>query len=204
MSEFSKVVVIDGNGHLAGRLASIVAKQLLSGQKVVVVRCEDIDISGSFFRNKLKYHAYLNKRCIVNPRHGAFHFRAPSRMFYRIVRGMTPHKLPRGAKALENLKVFEGVPPPYNKMKRVVVPNALRVLRLKPNRKFTQLGKIATSVGWKYADVVEKLEVQRKTRAADFYKTKKANSRALVQAKTKAATKLKPVEKTLTQYGYTL
>lgn len=52
MSEFKNVVVIDGKGHLAGRLASIVSKQLLTGQKVVVVRCEEINISGPFFRNK--------------------------------------------------------------------------------------------------------------------------------------------------------
>lgn len=49
-----KVVVIDGKGHLLGRLASIVAKQALSGQRVVVVRCEELNISGSFFRNKRK------------------------------------------------------------------------------------------------------------------------------------------------------
>lgn len=40
-------VVIDGKGHLLGRLASIVAKQLLLGKKVVVVRCEALIISGS-------------------------------------------------------------------------------------------------------------------------------------------------------------
>lgn len=46
-------VVIDGKGHLLGRLASIISKQILSGQKIVVVRCEEINISGSFFRNKV-------------------------------------------------------------------------------------------------------------------------------------------------------
>lgn len=40
-------IVIDGKGHLFGRLASVVAKQLLSGKKIVVVRCEEIVISGS-------------------------------------------------------------------------------------------------------------------------------------------------------------
>lgn len=45
-------VVIDGKGHLLGRLASIVAKQLLDGQKIVVVRCEALNISGEFFRAK--------------------------------------------------------------------------------------------------------------------------------------------------------
>lgn len=45
-------VVIDGKGHLLGRLASTVAKQLLNGQKIVVVRCEQLNISGEFFRAK--------------------------------------------------------------------------------------------------------------------------------------------------------
>jgi ribosomal protein L13 len=43
---------VDGKGHLMGRLASTVAKQLLKGKSVVVVRCEEINMSGSFFRAK--------------------------------------------------------------------------------------------------------------------------------------------------------
>lgn len=35
---FEKVIVVDGRGHLIGRLASVIAKQLLNGQRVVVVR----------------------------------------------------------------------------------------------------------------------------------------------------------------------
>jgi large subunit ribosomal protein L13Ae len=49
---------------------------------------------------------------------------------------MVPHKTARGAAALDRLKLFEGVPPPYDKKKRMVVPDALRVLRLKPGRKY--------------------------------------------------------------------
>lgn len=44
---FEAPVVVDGRGHLLGRLASVVAKELLCGQKVVVVRAEQITISGS-------------------------------------------------------------------------------------------------------------------------------------------------------------
>ena len=44
---FDKPVVIDARGHLLGRLASIVAKQLLNSQKVAIVRCEQIEMSGS-------------------------------------------------------------------------------------------------------------------------------------------------------------
>ena len=73
----------------------------------------------------------------MNPKKsGPFHHRAPSKILYRAIRGMVPHKTARGAAALERLKLFEGVPPPYDRKKRMVVPEALRVLRLKPGRKY--------------------------------------------------------------------
>jgi large subunit ribosomal protein L13Ae len=48
--------------------------------------------------------------------------------------GMLPHKTKRGKESLERLKAFEGVPAPYDKVKRMVVPAALRELKLKPRR----------------------------------------------------------------------
>merc|ERR1711992_109254 len=120
----TKPILIDGRGHLLGRLAALVAKTILQGQRVVVVRCEEINISGSFYRNKLKYLDFLRKRMNTNPSHGPFHFRAPSKIFWRTIRGMIPHKTTRGMEALNRLKVFEGVPPPYDKTKRMV--NALK------------------------------------------------------------------------------
>ena len=77
-------------------------------------------------------------------------------MFWRTVRGMIPHKTARGAAALERLKTFEGIPPPYDKKKRVVVPQALRVLRLKPGRKYCTVGRLGHEFGWKYRDVVDR------------------------------------------------
>merc|ERR1719244_1652407 len=119
MSSFHKLLVIDGSGHLMGRLASIVAKNLLQGQRIVVVRCERINISGGFYRNKLKYLQFLRKRINTKPSRGPFHYRSPTRMFWKVVRGMLPHKKARGKLALDRLKVFEGVPPPYDQKKKV-------------------------------------------------------------------------------------
>lgn len=48
---------------------------------------------------------------------------------------MLPHKSERGKQALRRLKAYEGIPPPYDRRKRVVVPGALRVICLKPGRK---------------------------------------------------------------------
>jgi len=183
MSSFEPVVVIDGKGHLLGRLASTVAKQLLNGQKIVVVRCEDLNISGEFFRAKLKYHAYLRKATRFNKTHGPFHFRAPSRIFYKAVRGMIAHKTARGKAALERLKVFEGVPPPYDTKKRVVVPQALRVLRLKPGRKYCSVGRLSKEFGWNYGEIVTRLEEKRKVRSEAYYQKKKALAKRLATAK---------------------
>ena len=69
MATFSTApVTIDGKGHLLGRLASIVAKQILNGQKVVVVRCELINASGSFFRNKVSCHSIWGRSSHSPPR----------------------------------------------------------------------------------------------------------------------------------------
>merc|ERR1712125_163939 len=172
----------------------IVAKGLLSGQKVIVVRCEELNISGSHFRNKLKYKDFLRKRCNLNPQHGPFHLRAPSKIFWRTVRGMVPHKLPRGEAALAHLKVFEGVPPPYDKVNRVVVPQALRVLRLRPGRNFTRVGRLSHEVGWKYQDTIKALEEKRQVRAAAYWERKKATSalrcKAIEQSKAQFSTPL--------------
>ena len=56
-----KAVVIDGRGHMNGRLASIVAKLILNGQKVVIVRCEEINISGE--NNKVSPYRVFTNYC---------------------------------------------------------------------------------------------------------------------------------------------
>ena len=42
----------------------------------------------------------MSKSHRTNPKRGLHHYRAPSRIFWRTVRGMLPHKTPRGAAAL--------------------------------------------------------------------------------------------------------
>merc|ERR1712093_249350 len=183
---FEKLVVIDGRGHLMGRLASFVAKEALLGQKVVVVRCEEMVISGSFIRNKLKLLMKRNKRMNTNPTKGPFHHKSPADMFLRVVRGMVPHKQYRGSAAFQRVKCVEGIPEPFNSVKRVVVPEALRIQRLRPGRKFSNLGKLATDLGWGYSDVVSKYEERRKERNAEWYAKVKAKRSAFAKAKAAA------------------
>merc|ERR1712189_42520 len=196
-----KPVVIDGRGHVMGRLASIVAKNILLGNKVVIVRCEGINMSGNFYRNKLKYLKFLRLRCNVKPSRGPFHFRAPSKIFWRTVRGMVPHKTERGKEAMKRLQTFEGVPPPYDKKKRMVVPSALKVLRLKPGRKFCSLGRLSHDVGWKYQDVIETLEAKRKVKAQDFHNRTVTKAKAVAEAEKAVAAKTKPITAQIEAFG---
>ncbi|XP_058537246.1 putative ribosomal protein uL13-like [Ochotona princeps] len=88
----------------------------------------------------------------------------------------------RGQTALECLKVFNGIPPPYDKKKRMVVPAALKVVRLKPTRKFAYLGRLAHEVGWKYQAVTATLEEKRKEKAKMHYCKKQQLMRLRKQA----------------------
>merc|ERR1719452_401605 len=63
---------------------------------------------------------------------------------------MCPHKTERGKDALKRLQTFEGVPPPYDRKKKMVIPSALKVLRLKAGRRYCSLGRLGHEVGWKY------------------------------------------------------
>merc|ERR1712010_360333 len=139
------------------------------------------------------YLDFLKKRCNVKPLRGPFHFRAPSKIFWRTVRGMTPHKTERGKDALKRLQTFEGVPPPYDKKKKMVIPSALKVLRLKPGRKFCSLGRLSHDVGWKYQDVIETLEAKRKVKAQDYHNRTVVKAKLKAEAEKAVAAQTKPI-----------
>merc|ERR1712228_468492 len=147
---------------------------------------EDINISGSLYRNKLKYAEFRRKRMNSNPKTGPLHYRSPAKILWRTIRGMVPHKTARGAAALDRLKSFEGIPHPYDRKKRMVIPTCLKVLRLRPERRFCKLGDLSTHVGWKHKDLVERLESQRKVKSNAYFLKKKASMKAQRQAKASA------------------
>ncbi|KAH6770190.1 Ribosomal protein L13 family protein [Perilla frutescens var. hirtella] len=178
----AKRVVVDARNHMLGRLASILAKELLNGQRVDVVRCEEICLSGGLVRQKMKYLRFLRKRMNTKPSHGPIHFRAPSKILWRTIRGMIPHKTKRGEAALARLKVYEGVPPPYDKIKRMVIPDALKVLRLQAGHKYCVLGRLSSEVGWNHYDTIRELEKKRKDRAQVTYEKRKQLTKLRVRA----------------------
>lgn len=193
---------MDARHHMLGRLSSILAKELLHGQRVVVVRCEEICMSGGLVRQKMKYLRFLRKRMNTKPSHGPIHFRAPSRILWRTIRGMIPHKTKRGAAALARLRAFEGVPPPYDKKKRMVVPDALKVLRLQPGHKYCLLGRLSKEVGWHHFDTIKELEEKRKAKANVSYERRKQLAKLRSQAVDIAEKQLAPEMQLLASLKY--
>ena len=53
----------------------------------VVVRCEEICLSGGLVRQKMKYLRFLRKRMNTKPSKGPIHFRSPARILWRTIRG---------------------------------------------------------------------------------------------------------------------
>lgn len=113
---------------------------------------------------------------------------------------MVPHKTVRGQLAMSRLACFEGIPAPYDKVKRVVVPDALKVLRMRPDRTFCLLGELSKEVGWGYTELVSKLEAQRKIKEQAFYVEKKAS--VALKAKAVAKADLSKVTPILASFGY--
>jgi len=192
---FEKVVVVDCKDHLLGRLASTIAKEIMNGQKVVCVRTEEISVSGSLFRNKLIFEKFMMHRGSTKPSRGPHHYRSPARMLWRTVRGMMNHFKARGQASLERLKVFEGCPHPFDKVKKLVIPQALRQVRLKPGRKWCRLGDFSREVGWNHDPLIKRLEHKRKVKAAAWYQTKKQLTILRTRAARNVDAKLNPGQK---------
>lgn len=149
-------IVIDGTNHIAGRLGSVIAKKLLEGKKVTVLCAEAIKLTGPIHRRKLAYENFLDKRCIVNPNKGPFHYSQPSKYFTRITKRMLPHKKKRGNNALKNLTVFDGFPEEFVDKEISICPKALLEYKANPVRKSSTLGELLSCFGWKYAEITEK------------------------------------------------
>ncbi len=198
---FENTIVIDGRGHLVGRLASTIAKELLNGQRVVVVRAEDLEFSGPMYHAEIKLKNFRAKRTNTNPEKGPFNVKTPSGYLKRIVRGMIPHKTKRGTAAMLRLKVFEGIPHPYDRKKRMVIPAALRTLRLRTGRKYTKVGDLMAKYGWNYQELVSTLEEKRKVASKAYYEKKQEELALKKQAKESANV---PAEAAaiLAEYGY--
>lgn len=110
-------------------------------------------------------------------------------MFWKTIRGMLRHKESHGVAALNRLRVFDGCPFPYDHKKRMVVPEALKVLRMKSHRRFCSMGDLAALGGWTKQGVVARLEENRKAKSQKFHDLKEKKQAARAKAMNDASVK---------------
>ena len=106
--------VYNAEDKVLGRLASVVAKQLISAKKagedtrVIIVNAEKAIVSG---KRSSVFSDYRAKYELNHPRKGPFFPRMPDQILKRTVRGMLPYqKNSSGRNALKSLRVEIGTP----------------------------------------------------------------------------------------------
>jgi len=87
------VTVIDANGLILGRLASIVAQRLLSGEEIDVINAERAVVSGSPVTTLSKYQTLRKKG---SKEKGPYFPKRSDMILRRTVRGMLPYKRSAG------------------------------------------------------------------------------------------------------------
>ncbi|MCE5297925.1 MAG: 50S ribosomal protein L13 [Methanoregulaceae archaeon] len=139
------VTVIDGDGLLLGRMASMVARRAMSGEEIAIVNAEKAIISGSRARVLANYG---QKRSRGSREGGPFFPRRPDHIVKRTIRGMLPYKRTVGSDAFRRVRVYVGVPVEYVGSEREVLEEA-HMNRLN-TPKFVTVGAVSTFLGAKY------------------------------------------------------
>jgi large subunit ribosomal protein L13 len=134
--------VIDADGLILGRMSSLVAKRLLSGESIIIVNAEKAVISGHRQSKVAEAKTFLE---VGHLRWGPIHYRRPDRIARRTVRGMLPYKQPKGKAAYKRLRVFMGMPEALKDQKTETLPQAQAKKLTCPH--FT-LAKFAKEIGW--------------------------------------------------------
>jgi large subunit ribosomal protein L13 len=128
--------IINADGLVLGRMASVLAKQLLSGDEIVVINAEKAIITGT---KNMVFSKYRKMREISHKRKGPHFPRFPDRILKRTVRGMIPYQTPRGRKAIKNLKVYIGTPKEFVNKKSESIDQA----QGKAVSQYVELGEVS-------------------------------------------------------------
>lgn len=139
----NQVALVNADGLILGRMASVVAKKLLNGEKVIIVNAEKAVISGKKKSKVAEAKEFLE---VGAPRQGPFHYRRPDRIIRKTVRGMLPFKQPKGKTALKKLKVFISVPEDLKGQPLVSIEGAQAAKLSGP---YFTLADLAKEIGWK-------------------------------------------------------
>lgn len=135
--------VIDAEGLILGRMASIVAKRLLEGSRVDIINAEAAVVSGKRLTIIKERKKFLE---VGGRERGPLHYRKPNAIVRRTIRGMLPYRKARGRDAYKRLKVHIGVPEYLETAPKESIEDAHKN-RLRG--RYITVGEIAGNIGWK-------------------------------------------------------
>ncbi len=139
-------VVVDATNHIAGRLSSNVAKLLLQGQRVTVINCEKIMMSGTRANQIREYRIFLDINSVINYKHGPIHYRRPDTLIAKMIRQMLPFdKKPSGKLAYQRLRTYIGVPNDTKPLEKIQFEKALIT---KESSNYTTFAELCRVIGW--------------------------------------------------------
>jgi len=134
--------IVNAEGLILGRMASIIAKQLLNGEEIIVVNAEKAVISGKRKSKVIEAKEFLE---VGSPGRGPLHYKRPDRIVRKTVRGMLPFKQPKGKQAYKRLKVFIGIPDELKAHKMETLKHAKAEKLTCP---YFTVGEFAKEIGW--------------------------------------------------------
>ncbi len=138
------MIIIDATNLIVGRFATFAAKQALLGEEIAIVNCEKAFITGS---KEHILNEYKRKRSMGTWATGPFYHRQPDRLVRRMIRGMLPHKQPKGKVAYHRIMCYIGVPIELQEQKAITLENAQ--ISDVPNLKYIQIQEISKALGAK-------------------------------------------------------
>jgi len=136
------ITIIDAEGLILGRMASIVAKRLLENENIIIANAEKAVLSGKKKSRLKEVKKFLE---VGHPKKGPFHYRRPDRIVRKTVRGMLPFKQPKGKQAFKRLRVSIGIPEGFKKQKMETLAEASAEKLTCP---YLTLGQLAKEIGW--------------------------------------------------------
>ena len=142
--DLSKPMVVDGTNLIAGRLASNVAKLLRKGNRVSIVNCDKIMMSGRKAKIIGEYEDFLKIHSIIHPQHGPFHPRRPDTIMKRMIRGMLPTEKPSRKTDLARLRTYIGVPSEVKGIEKIQFEKAKIT---KDSSRYTTMAELSRYVG---------------------------------------------------------
>ena len=114
--------IIDGKNATLGRLASYASKEVLKGEKIIILNCGEVIITGN--KKNIRETFREKREKVGSGQKGPKYSRQDYKIVKRAIRGMLPnHRKGRGKIAYNLIRCYNHVPEEFEKSKKITFEN---------------------------------------------------------------------------------